>query len=187
MTAIMTGKRIKIRLKSLSDAKEDYIWQTDAELARLDAATPLEMTYQRYLSEYSFELTYPSANRCEFAVENLNGEHIANCVYYNINSSESQTEIGIMIGNRYYWNQGYGFEIINTLMGYIFHTIKLDHIYLTTLTWNIRAQKCFKKCGFKESGLIERDRRSFLLMSIDRVEWEKLQTSIKREKSIASP
>ncbi len=115
-----TGKRIKIRHKRLSDAKEDYAWQTDPELARLDAATPLDMTYQQYLSEYTFELCYPSSNRHEFAIDTLDGEHIGNCVYYNVNQSESKAEMGIMIGNRDYWNQGYGVEIINTLIGSYF-------------------------------------------------------------------
>ena len=45
-----TSKRIKIRHKILSDAKEDYAWQTDPELAKLDAATTLDMAYPQYLS-----------------------------------------------------------------------------------------------------------------------------------------
>ena len=183
----MLGKRIKIRSKRLSDAKEDYAWQTDAELAGLDAATPLEMTYKRYLSEYSIELCYPNSRRCEFAVENLNGEHIANCVYYNINPDESQAEIGIMIGNRDYWNQGYGPEIVNTLLDFIFNNIKLSRVYLTTLTWNIRAQKCFKKCGFKDNGLIERDHRTFLLMSINQDEREKITNHSGSQGAVTSP
>lgn len=181
-----TGKRIKIRRKRLSDAKEDYAWQSDAELARLDAATPLDMTYQQYLSEYTFELSYPSSIRYEFAVDTLDGEHIGNCVYYNINQSESKAEMGIMIGNRNYWNQGYGFEIVNTLLDHVFNNTKLERIYLTTLTWNTRAQKCFKKCGFKESGLVNRDHHTFLLMLICRDEWEKLQTQFTTENTLTS-
>jgi RimJ/RimL family protein N-acetyltransferase len=169
----MMGRRIQIRRKKLSDAKEDYAWQTDPELAKLDAAVPLEMTYQKYLSEYGFELSYPNANRYEFAVDTLDGEHIGNCVYYNINPSEGQTEVGIMIGNREYWNQGYGPEIMNSLLDYVFDNIKLNRIYLTTLTWNVRAQKCFRKCGFKEEGLIERDHNTFILMAIYREKREK--------------
>jgi len=166
----------------LSDAREDYAWQADAELARLDATVPLEMTYQKYLSEYNFELCYPNANRCEFAVDTRDGEHIGNCVYYNINTPQSQAEMGIMIGNRDFWNQGYGSEIVNTLLDYIFNNVKLNRIYLTTLDWNIRAQKCFRKCGFKDTGLVERDSHTFLLMSILRDDWERLWRQIKIEK-----
>jgi RimJ/RimL family protein N-acetyltransferase len=178
-----TNKRIKIRYKKLSDSKEDYAWQTDPELARLDAAITLDMSYQQYVSEYTFDLCYPSPSRHEFGVDTLNGEHIGNCVYYNVDQNDGKAELGIMIGNREYWNQGYGLEIINTLLEYIFTKTRLERIYLTTLTWNIRAQKCFKKCGFAETGLVNRDNHTFLLMTIHKEEWEKLQGPLEDEKT----
>lgn len=160
----------------MSDAREDYAWQTDPELAQLDAALALKMTYQQYLSEYTFELCYPSSNRFEFAIETLSGEHIGNCVYYNVNYTEGKAELGIMIGNRRYWNNGFGVEAIDSLLDHIFKRTRLERIYLTTLTWNIRAQKCFKKCGFNLCGEIERDGSTFLLMVISRLEWETLHS-----------
>jgi RimJ/RimL family protein N-acetyltransferase len=170
------GKRIIIRNKRMSDAKEDYAWQTDPELAQLDAALTLKMSYQQFLSEYTFELCYPSNNRYEFAIETLSGEHIGNCVYYSVNVIERKAELGIMIGNRHYWNNGYGVEAIESLLDYIYKRTGLERIYLTTLDWNIRAQKCFKKCGFSPCGEIERDGSSFLLMVIHRREWEALHS-----------
>lgn len=175
MSIIATSKRIKLRRKNLSDAREDYTWQIDPELARLDAAVILEMTYQQYLSEYSFELNYPSLGRHEFSVDTLDGEHIGNCVYYNVNTVESKAELGIMIGNRDYWDRGYGVEVINTLLGHIFNNTNLERVYLITLEWNIRAQKCFKKCGFSECGHVVRDDHNFLMMVVHREEWEKLR------------
>jgi RimJ/RimL family protein N-acetyltransferase len=180
-------KRIKLRYKRLSDAKEDYAWQVDPELAQLDAAMPLTMTYQQYLSEYTFELCYPSANRHEFGIDSLSGEHIGNCVYYNVNAAEGKTELGIMIGNRDYWNKGYGVEAINSLLDHIFNKTRLERVYLTTLNWNIRAQKCFKKCGFTECGEIERDGSGFLQMLIHRSEWESLRAQAAEQNSLASP
>jgi ribosomal-protein-alanine N-acetyltransferase len=171
-----TEKRILIRHKKLSDAREDYAWQTDPELCRLDAAVKLEISYQQYLAEYTFELCYPTSNRHEFAVENLKGEHIGNCVYYNVDDYEGKAELGIMIGNRNYWNQGYGVETVNTLLeDYIFRNTSLERVYLTTLDWNIRAHKCFRKCGFKECGIISRDGSLFKMMVIHREEWEELR------------
>ena len=91
-----------------------------------------------------------------------------------------------MIGNRDYWNLGYGSEIISTLLDYIFNTVKLNRVYLTTLTWNTRAQKCFKKCGFKENGPIERDHKTFFLMSIRHEEWESFRESVTSNTAINS-
>ena len=170
-------KRIQLRSKKLSDAREDYEWQTDPELCRLDAAEILTMSYKDYVAEYTFEMCYPTSNRHEFAVDTLDGLHIGNCVYYNVNKVESKAEIGIMIGNRDYWNQGYGTEIVNTLLDYVFGKTGLKRVCLTTLVWNLRAQKCFKKCGFSEYGELTRDGYRFCAMVIDRSEWEKLRRS----------
>jgi RimJ/RimL family protein N-acetyltransferase len=170
-------KRIQLRTKKLSDAREDFEWQTDPELCRLDAAEPLDMSYKDYLEEFTFEMCYPSSGRHEFAVETLTGLHIGNCVYYNVNQNESKTELGIMIGNRDYWDRGYGSETINLLLDYIFSKTSLEKVYLTTLTWNLRAQKCFKKCGFTDCGTLNRDSHQFILMVMQRREWENLRRS----------
>jgi RimJ/RimL family protein N-acetyltransferase len=168
-------KRIQLRIKRLSDARDDYDWQTDPELAKLDASVTLDLTYRQYLSEYTYELCYPNPNRHEFAIETLEGKHIGNCVYYNVNEKEGKTEIGILIGNREYWNRGYGTETINLLLKHVFGKTNLERVYLTTLDWNIRAQHCFIKCGFSDCGKLIKDDYSFLLMALDREEWEAFQ------------
>lgn len=174
---MLTGKRVKIRAKKLSDAREDYRWQIDPELVKLDAAEILMLSFEEYYREYTFELCYPSANRHEFGVDTLDGVHIANCVYYNVDKTKSQAEIGIMIGNRDYWGQGYGEEIINLLIDYVFTKHDLNKIYLNTLTWNDRAQNCFRKCGFEEKDLLQHDGYQFFTMTLTREIWQKLRTS----------
>ena len=174
---MIDNSRIRLRYKRLADAKEDYAWQTDSELARLDATTPLECGYQQFCAEYTFDICYPSRHRHEFAIETTDGKHIGNCVYYNVNQTDSKTEVGIMIGNRDYWNQGYGFEAITALLSHIFNKTQLNNVYLTTLDWNTRAQKCFAKCGFNEKGQICREGYTFLLMTITRDQWESLKNN----------
>jgi [ribosomal protein S5]-alanine N-acetyltransferase len=168
--------RIILRKKRLSDAREDYAWQIDPELVELDAAVILDMTYEQYLTEFRFELCYPLSSRHEFGVDTPEGEHIGNCVYYNVDQSEGKAEVGIMIGNRKYWNRGYGVDVIGALLDHVFENTRLEHIFLTTLEWNIRAQKCFIKCGFKECGHVARGEHNFLLMAIHRYEWQELKT-----------
>ena len=178
------NKRIQLRCKKLSDAREDYEWQTDHELCRLDAAETLAMSYKDYLAEYTFEMCYPTSNRHEFSVETLDGQRIGNCVYYNVNQAESRAELGIMLGNRDYWNQGYGTETINLLLDYIFDKVELESVYLTTLDWNMRAHKCFKKCGFSECGELSRDGFHFIMMVIHRRKWEYLRYSANSTRNI---
>jgi RimJ/RimL family protein N-acetyltransferase len=169
---MITGTKIKIRNKRAADARNDYAWSHDPELAQLDAAPPLAAGFPQYLLDLASELRYPSPSSQRFAIETLDGKHIGNCSYYNINKTKGEAELGIMIGNRDYWDKGYGIDAVTTLVSYIFHHQKLKRIYLKTLASNARAQKCFKKCGFIPYGRLNRDGHSFVLMELHRNQWE---------------
>jgi RimJ/RimL family protein N-acetyltransferase len=73
-----------------------------------------------------------------------------------------------MVGEKEYWNQGYGTDAILTLLHYIFSNTNLERIYLKTLDWNKRAQKCFTKCGFRASSLLKIEEHTFIIMEIHR-------------------
>jgi RimJ/RimL family protein N-acetyltransferase len=169
---MISGRKVILREKTLTDAHNDYTWQTDPELAWLDAAPVVTMSFEDYLSAYASELRYSSPTRRSFAVDTLDGKHIGNCVYYNLDEKKGQAELGIMIGNRDYWDKGYGTDIINTLINHIFDQTNLKRLYLKTLDSNIRAQKCFQKCRLTMYGHTVRDGFSFVLMDIQRKDWQ---------------
>ena len=175
---MIIGNKTKLRKKRLADALNDYAWQTDHELARLDAAPQLTMTFSQYLSHYANELRYSPSTRHPFAVEILDGKHIGNCVYYGVDETKGEAELGIVIGNRDYWDKGYGTDAVITLVSHIFRQTNLNRIYLKTLDRNTRAQKCFQKCGFTAYGHMVRDGFNFVLMEIYRKQWEKHKTKI---------
>jgi RimJ/RimL family protein N-acetyltransferase len=170
---MILGSKIKLREKGLADAPNDYAWHTDPELAALDAAPLLHIGYPQYLADYTSEMRYPTPNRQRFAIETLDGEHVGNCTYYGIDEPRGEAELGIMIGDRNYWNKGYGADAVTTLVNHIFHKTKLNRIHLKTLKTNTRAQKCFAKCGFTRYGRSKRDGYNFVLMELNREEWEK--------------
>jgi RimJ/RimL family protein N-acetyltransferase len=94
-------------------------------------------------------------------------------VYYNVNETKGEAEIGIVIGNRDYWDKGCGTDTVAALVNRIFRETNLKRLYLKTLDWNLRAQKCFKKCGFTPYGHLNRDGHNFVLMGLHRKQWEK--------------
>lgn len=172
---MIIGSKIRLRNKRLADARNDYTWQKDPELARLDAAPLLTTTFAWYLLDYASAMCYPSSRKRQFAVETLEGKHIGNCVFYDINETKGEAELGIMIGNHDFWDKGYGADAVATLVNYIFRRTNLKRIYLKTLDWNMRAQKCFQKCGFTLYSHLSKDGFSFVLMEIHREQWEERQ------------
>jgi len=163
-----TDNNVRLREKRLADAAADYAWQTDPELAELDAAPLSTISFQQYLSEYARELRHPSPTRKRFAIETLDGKHIGNCTYYGIDKAKGEAELGIIIGDRTYWGKGYGTSAVTTLINYIFQHTKLNRIYLKTLVSNTRAQRCFAKCGFTQYGHLNYDGYDFVLMELHR-------------------
>ena len=177
-STVIVGSKIRLREKRLADVSNDYFWQTDPELARLDAAPQLTMTFSEYLAKYVGEQHYVSSIRHPFAIEDLDGKHIGNCAYYGIDEAKREAELGIMIGDRDYWDRGYGTDAVSTLLDYIFHQTNLARIYLKTLDWNTRAQKCFRKCGFTPYGQMARDGYNFVRMEIRRKQWKNHKTKV---------
>lgn len=173
---MIIGSKIILREKRLADAKDDYAWETDPELAKLDAAPILTTTLSQYLSDYANELNYFLPTSRHFAIETLAGKHIGNCSCYNISETRCEAELGIMIGNRDYWDKGYGSDAVATLVNYIFRQTNLNHLYLKTLESNTRAQNCFPKCGFTLYNHLMKDGFSFVLMEIYRHQWQSQQT-----------
>lgn len=174
---IITGAKIKLREKKLSDVRSDYLWQSDAELSRLDATQALDMSFSIYLLDYASTLQHQKDSRYPLAIETLEGKHIGNCTVYDIDEKKGEAQLGIMIGNKEYWDKGYGRDAVNTMVDYIFKTSSLGRLYLKTLEWNKRAQQCFIKCGFTPCGEMVHNGRSFLLMELKREQWEKRSAS----------
>lgn len=176
---LLVGSKVRLRPKEWRDVNDDYKWARDPELSRLDATLPTTLTLDEYISGYADELRRPSQGRYRFAIDTLEGQHIGNCMYYDLDEMRGQTEVGILIGERAFWNQGHGSEAVCLLLEHIFTSTRVQRAYLHTLEWNIRAQKAFQKCGFVNRGSQPRAGQPFVMMDITRQEWQERQAKLR--------
>jgi len=168
---IIDGAKVVLRQKRIEDAFHDYQWRIDPELSKLDATFPLRVRYKEFVRFSLDEIEYPSRRSRRLAIDTKDGVHIGNCMYYDLDEGRGQTELGIMIGDRDYWDGGYGTDAVVTLVGHIFKTISsINKVYLHTLEWNSRARKSFAKAGFVEVREVKRDGQNFVLMETVRSE-----------------
>ena len=170
---MLKGKRVRLRPKRLEDALQDYTWNRDRELARLDGSLPPSITFNDYLEAYALEMKNPLPRRERFAIETAEGLHIGNCMYYDMDGERGEVEVGILIGDKRYWNQGYGTEALELLLDFLFASTSVNNVRLHTLGWNHRAQRAFEKCGFIPASRASRQSQPFLLMALSREDWEK--------------
>jgi RimJ/RimL family protein N-acetyltransferase len=176
MTAIASGqvaigKLVRLRAKALQDARQDYEWRRDPELADYDAAQPLSMSYRAYLATIAEELRRPSSYRRTLSIEDLaSGTHIGNVMFYGHDPTLGQSELGITIGDRRYWSRGYGTDAVRAMVRYMFRELGLKRIYLHTLESNTRAQGAFARAGFHLVRSVRRDGHDFHLLELWRQE-----------------
>ncbi|MBM3943933.1 MAG: GNAT family N-acetyltransferase, partial [SAR202 cluster bacterium] len=179
----VVGDMIVLRDKRLEDAANDYAWRRDPELSKLDATTPIKMPFKEYYRYAEDEVGYSSRWSRKFAIDTLDGKHIGNCMFYDIDLRRGETELGIMIGDREYWGKGYGADAVGTLLEYIFTTTSLTRVYLHTLDWNHRARKSFERAGFREVRTVRRSGMDFVLMEVLKPDWERRREQASRNGS----
>jgi RimJ/RimL family protein N-acetyltransferase len=167
---VARGAKVVLREKRSSDAADDYAWRSEAELARFDAARPFSASFDDFRALHEEELAHPSPSRRTLAIEDQAGRHIGNVMYYNIDHAHAEAELGVTIGVREYWGQGYGTDAVRTLVSHLFTKTALGRIYLKTLDWNERARRSFEKAGFAVYGTTRQGGHDFTLMEVRR-EW----------------
>ena len=93
---LISGPRIVLREKKVEDARDDYAWRTDSELAELDATRPLNMSYEDFARYTKEEISLPGIRSKRLAVDTVEGRHIGNCMVYDIDLRSGDAELGIL-------------------------------------------------------------------------------------------
>ena len=90
---------------------------------------------------------------------------------------DRSAEIGIMIGERQYWNRGFGTEAMRLMVQHGFENLNLHRIFLRVFETNPRGKRSYEKVGFKLEGRMREARYlkgkyiDVCLMSILKSEW----------------
>ena len=99
---------------------------------------------------------------------------------YDVNSIARHAELGISIGEKAYWNRGFGSEAIRILLNEGFYKYNLHRIELRVNARNHRAIKAYEKVGFvhegtkRESTFRDGEYMDMLVMSVLRPEWDQI-------------
>ena len=108
-------------------------------------------------------------------LDSVEDKLIGICGFITLDQLNQSGECGIFIGEKGYWNRGYGSRALECLLYYGFEYLNLHNIMLQVYDFNERGIGCYKKCGFKEQG----HRREALLREGKR--WDIIQLDIIRD------
>jgi len=169
-------RRGRITLKpfnqGLSAEEWRRFWESfrDPEIAEWNGNRPLKMPLWLFKRVVSGEIK--RGDRIGFVVLDENGDWLGTLELYE--SNRRQATLGIILGRKDRWGQGYGREAVAAAVDYAFERLGLEKIKLRTFAHNQRAQRAFVAAGFKVVG--DEDLpggKKDVLMEINREDWRR--------------
>jgi RimJ/RimL family protein N-acetyltransferase len=146
------GRLVRLRAREDADLDRYHRWLNDPELTRfIEIRYPISYEQERRIVEGTPPADFYAAR---FAIETLAGEHIGSCTLRNSSPEDRSAELGISIGEKRYWNGGYGTDAMYLLCRFGFEHLNLHRIELHVFADNPRARRVYEKIGFTVEGCL---------------------------------
>ena len=151
----LLGDRIYLSPRSIEDVEKFTEWMNDFEVTDYTGRSGKVMSIEGE-RKYLLENSNPEAT---FSIVTIDEDKLIGTVgLESIDYMNRTGMLGIFIGDKKYLSKGYGTEAIRLLLDYGFNYMNLHNIKLNVMSFNERALKCYKKCGFKEMGKIRENK-----------------------------
>ncbi len=151
---MIVGEKVRLRPIERDDLPRFVEWFGDPEVRRY---LMLYLPFSLAQEERWFENLQGRLERQEdvlLAIETADGVHIGNIGLHSIKWKDRNAELGIAIGEKAYWSQGYGSDAIHTLLGLAFREMNLHRVFLRVDADNARGIRCYEKAGFQRDGTL---------------------------------
>ncbi len=177
------GDRIRLRSVTRRDLPQFVEWLNDPEV-RSGLLMYLPLSFEDEEAWFENMIKSPAAQH-PMVIEVRSDDDwimIGNCGFHLIDWRIRSAEVGIFIGEKSYWNQGYGTKVMRLLLKHGFNTLNLNRIALEVFETNPRAIRTYEKAGFVHEGRRRQDMFQdgryidVLLMSVLRSEWQDEKT-----------
>jgi RimJ/RimL family protein N-acetyltransferase len=151
------GALVRLREMRQEDAEHFVRWMNSPETSDLIAGGLMPMTLSQ-------ENDWIAANagqrdeRCNFAVETLDGKLIGMCSYQALDWKNRRCMVGWFLGDTDARGRGCGTDMIETLLGVCFQVLRLRKVRLNVFEFNNRAIRLYEKLGFRLEGVFRGER-----------------------------
>jgi len=173
------GERVRLRAMEKGDLPAFVRWFNDPEVrCNLNIVQPLSMGQEE--KWYTDMLNRP-VDEQPLCIEVKQGKDwilVGNLGFMCINQHDRSAEIGISIGEKQFWSQGFGTEAMGLMVMHGFENLNFNRIYLHVFQTNPRGKRCYEKVGFSVDGCLREARFlegryvNVYIMSILKGEWK---------------
>lgn len=176
---MLYGERIRLRGVEKEDIDLFVRWLNDPEVtAGISLYRPLSsLEEERWFNQMLERPVDERPLTIEIQQEGGSWLPIGNLGLFDISWRQRSAELGIMIGEKAYWDKGYGSEALGLLLRHAFDTLNLNRVYLRVFANNPRAIRAYEKLGFvlegrmREAEYRQGEYLDVLFMSVLKSEW----------------
>jgi RimJ/RimL family protein N-acetyltransferase len=141
-----------LRALTRDDLLRQWEFNNDLEVELAGGGDPpMPQSLERLQADYDREAAKGGRNDATFAID-VDGQFIGACGLFNVNPTARTCELGIAIGDKAYWGQGYGREAVRLLVEYAFRYRNFRKVWLWAHAANDRAIRAYQAAGFVEEG-----------------------------------
>jgi diamine N-acetyltransferase len=178
---LIIGNRLRLRAIERSDLARFTVWLNDPEVRRhLSLILPLSLVEEEDWFESMLKRPLREHPYVMEIHQNDDWVPIGNIGLMDIDDTARSAEVGIFIGEKSYWNQGYGTEAMRLILSHAFQTLNLHRVFLHVDETNTGGVRAYEKAGFIHEGRQRAARFDdgkyidVLMMSILSEEWKKV-------------
>jgi RimJ/RimL family protein N-acetyltransferase len=154
---LFVGRLVRLTAPNSEDAEIVARWSRDTEYHRLGDNDPAYPQSTRQAKEW---LEHDSDSSFNFIIRTLNDDRLIGGVGLWLESwTHKEAWVGIGIGERECWDNGYGTDAMRLILRYAFMELNLQRVSLGVFAHNPRAIRSYEKAGFQREGLIRGDSR----------------------------
>jgi RimJ/RimL family protein N-acetyltransferase len=150
------GRRVKLREMRVEDAETYVRWLNQPDMAEriMGGAMPLTLEQEK---DWISKNAGRQDDSCHFAVETIEGKLIGVCSYHKLDWKNRKCEVGWFIGDPENRGQGYGADLIETLLNICFNVLGLRKVSLLVFEFN-EAVRLYERLGFKLEGVLRKEK-----------------------------
>lgn len=170
--------RIYLRALELDDYKISVKWRNDDNITNLLGGSKWFVSME---TEKQWVQNAIMQNKdIRLAICTVDKDiYIGNIYLTGIDYLNRKAQTQILIGNREYWNNGYGTEAMRLLLEYAFNYKNLRRLEAVVLEDNIGSRKMHEKLGYKKEGILRQSvykngqYKNQILFALLKTEYEK--------------
>jgi RimJ/RimL family protein N-acetyltransferase len=149
------GERVVLRALEETDLDHCMSWVNDPQVTHFLSSFLFPVSRSAELAFIQRAARGDDPHNRVLAICLHDGTYLGNIGLHRIDYRNGTAEVGLVIGARQYWGQGYAREALLCLMQFAFNQLGLRKLTLRVFADNQRALRLYQRCGFQVEGVLK--------------------------------